>query len=324
MGSSKNVNVIKSDTLKKIYLVSPRGFCAGVSRAIKILNFVLENFGPPIYVRHQIVHNRTVVADFEKRGVVFSENIQDVPDSSRVVFSAHGTPPQIYKDAKMKKLTIFDAACPLVAKVHFEAKRYAKEGYLILYIGHKHHQEPIGVLGEVPPTSSMLISSLEEAKSIKPTQTEKLVALSQTTLSFDDTNKIIALLKQRFPKIILPPSFDICYSTQNRQNAVKELAKKAKLILVIGSKESSNANRLREVAQIEGATAYLIDNRQDIKSKWLKNVKYIGITAGASTPDYVIESVVKFLKTGNNAVVEEIETVKENIKFPFDLKLIQK
>ena len=309
--------------LKKIYLASPRGFCAGVSRAIAILEFILKKYGPPLYVRHQIVHNRTVVADFEKKGVIFTENIDDIPDGSRAIFSAHGTTPQIYKVARKKELVVFDATCPLVNKVHLEAKRYAKEGYFILYIGHKNHQESIGVLGEVPSSSSALISSLEKAKSIRPRQTEKLIALSQTTLSFDDTEKIIALLQKRFPKMILPPAFDICFSTQNRQNAVKELAEKAELILVIGSKESSNANRLKEVAENKGATAYLIDGVQDIKSKWLKNIEYVGVTAGASTPGYLIDSVVKFLQT-DNVIVEELETVKENIRFPFDLKLIQK
>lgn len=315
--------MIKSKALEKIYLASPRGFCAGVSRAIAILNFVLEKFGPPIYVRHQIVHNRTIVADFEKKGVIFSENIDDIPDGSRVVFSAHGTQPQIYEIAKEKKLTVFDAACPLVNKVHLEAKRYAKEGYFILYVGHKGHPEPMGVLGEVPSASSLLIDSFEMAKIIQPTQTDKLIVLTQTTLSFDDTGKIIALLRKRFPKMILPPSFDICYSTQNRQNAVKELVKKVELVLVIGSKESSNANRLRELAEKKGITAYLIDGVQDIKNEWLKDIKTIGITAAASAPDYVIDSVVKFLKS-DNVNVEELETVKENIQFPFDLKLIQK
>jgi len=309
--------------MKKIYLASPRGFCAGVSRAIAILNFVLEKFGPPVYVRHQIVHNRTIVADYEKKGVIFCEDIDDIPEGSRVVFSAHGTPPQIYEAARKKKLVVFDATCPLVTKVHLEAKRYANEGYFIFYIGHKHHQEAIGVLGEVPSTSSVLISSLDEARLVRPAQTEKLIALTQTTLSFDDTSEIIALLRQRFPKMILPPSFDICYATQNRQNAVKELTKKAELILVIGSKESSNANRLKELAERKRITAYLIDGVRDIKKEWLKNVENIGITAGSSTPDYVIDNIIEFLQTEGTAV-EELETVKENIHFPFDLKLIQK
>jgi len=309
--------------MKKIYLASPRGFCAGVSRAIAILNFVLEKFGPPVYVRHQIVHNRTIVADFEKKGVVFCEDINDIPDGSRAVFSAHGTPPQIYEAAKKKKLIVFDATCPLVTKVHLEAKRYAKEGYFIFYIGHKHHQEAIGVLGEVPSTSSVLISSLGEAESAKPTQTEKLIALSQTTLSFDDTSEIISLLQKRFPKMILPPSFDICYATQNRQNAVKELITKTDLVLVIGSKESSNASRLRELAERKGVTTYLIDGVKDIKSEWLRNAENIGITAGSSTPDYVINDIIDFLQK-DGVTVEELETVKEDIQFPFDLKLIQK
>jgi 4-hydroxy-3-methylbut-2-en-1-yl diphosphate reductase len=319
----KPSNTAKSKTLKKIYLASPRGFCAGVSRAIAILNFVLEKFGQPLYVYHQIVHNRTVVADFEKKGVIFNENIEDIPDGSRVVFSAHGTKPQIYEIAKKKKLIIFDATCPLVTKVHLEAKRYSREGYFILYIGHKHHPESIGVMDEVPPSSSILISSLEDAMVVQPPQTDKLVVLNQTTLSFDDTKKIIELLQKRFPKMILPPSFDICYSTQNRQNAVKELAKKTELILVIGSKESSNSNRLKEAAEKEGTTAYLIDGIRDIKSEWLENIKCVGITAGASAPDYIINDVIKFLQA-DKVVIEELETIKEDIHFPFDLQLIQK
>lgn len=319
----KPVSVAKFSALEKIYLASPRGFCAGVSRAIAILNYILEKFGSPVYVRHQIVHNSTIIADFEKKGVIFRENFDNIPDGSRVVFSSHGSPPEVYRAAKKKKLIVFDATCPLVTKVHLEAKRYAKEGYFILYIGHKRHQEAIGVLGEVPTTSSTLISSLKEAKSVQPPQTKKLVALSQTTLSFDDTREIIALLQQRFPEMILPPVFDICYSTQNRQNAVKKLAEKVELILVIGSKESSNANQLRNVAEKKNVEAYLIDGVQDIKNEWLKNIKHVGVTAGASTPDYVINGVVKFLKT-ENVMVEELEIIKENINFPFDLKLIQK
>jgi 4-hydroxy-3-methylbut-2-en-1-yl diphosphate reductase len=314
---------LKPNTLEKIYLASPRGFCAGVSRAVAILDLILEKFGSPVYMNHQIVHNRTVVAEFEKKGVIFRESIEDIPAGSRVVLSAHGTPPQTYKVAKEKGLIVFDATCPLVSKVHLEAKRYVKEGYFILYIGHKHHQEAIGVLGEVPSDSSILISSIEEAGSVQPAQTEKIIALNQTTLSFDDTNEIIALLRQRFPKMILPPASDICYATQNRQNAVKELAKKAELILIIGSKESSNANQLKKTAEKKEIVAYLIEGVGDIKNEWLKNIKNIGITAGASTPDYVIEDVVKFLK-GDDAVVEELRTIKENIQFPFDLNLIQK
>jgi len=313
----------KSNTLEKIYLASPRGFCAGVLRAVLILDSVLEKFGKPIYVCHQIVHNRTVVGNFKKKGVVFIEDINDIPDKSYVVFSAHGVPPQFYEVAKNKKLNVFDATCPLVNKVHLEVKRYVKEGYYILYIGHKNHPEPIGVLGEVSSASSVLIDSLKKAKLIRPPQTERLIILNQTTLSMDDTKKNITLLKKRFSKIILPPSSDICFSTQNRQNAVKKLAKKVKIVLVIGSKESSNSNRLREAAEKEGAKAYLIDGVKDVKKEWLKNVKSVGITAGASAPNNIIDDVVKFLRT-KNTIVKEIETVKENIRFPFDLKLLQK
>jgi len=301
--------------LKKIYLASPRGFCAGVTRAVKIVDLVLKKHGPPVYVRHEIVHNRHVVADFEKKGVIFIEDLKEVLDGSIVVFSAHGSPPNVYKEAKKKNLKVYDAVCPLVTKVHLEAKRYYKEGYFIFYIGHKNHPEAIGVLGEIPANSAALIQIIEEAEEVQPTQKEKLIALTQTTLSFDDTKKIINLLKKRFPKLILPPAFDICFSTQNRQNAVKALAKKTDLIIVIGSKNSSNSNRLKEMAEKSGTAAYLIDDASEIKKSWFNNVENLGITAGASAPDYIINQVIDYF-ADSNVKVEELITVKENTSFP--------
>lgn len=281
-------------TLKKIYLASPRGFCAGVKRAVDILDQILQKHKPPIYVRHQIIHNRHVISDFKKKGVIFVKDINNIPNGSVVVFSAHGSPPSLYEKAKKKKLQIYDAVCPLVTKVHLEAKKYTKEGYFIFYIGHKNHPEAIGVLGEVSDQSIVLIKTLEDAEKIIPPQTDRLIVLTQTTLSFDDTKQIINCLKRRFTKLIQPPAFDICYATQNRQNAVKALAKKVDLVLVIGSKESSNSNRLREVAEKEGVSSYLINDISEIKNSWFKDVEKLGITAGASAPKYLIDEVVKY------------------------------
>ncbi|PIQ72399.1 4-hydroxy-3-methylbut-2-enyl diphosphate reductase [Candidatus Roizmanbacteria bacterium CG_4_10_14_0_2_um_filter_36_35] len=304
--------------LKKIYLVSPRGFCAGVKRAVEVVNLVLQKYKTPIYVRHQIVHNRHVISDFEKKGVIFIEDINEIPDNSIVVFSAHGSSTDLYQIAKRKKLKIFDAVCPLVNKVHVEAKKFYGQGFFIFYIGHKNHPEAIGVLKEVPDKSIVLIKTLEDAKKTIPPQTDKLIVLTQTTLSFDDTKEIINCLKKRFPKLILPPAFDICYATQNRQNAVKELAKKADLVLVIGSKESSNSNRLKEVAEKSGKRAYLINDKSEIKTSWLENVENLGITAGASAPKYLIEEVVNYFKK-QGVEIEELTVIKENISFPLPI-----
>lgn len=308
--------------LKKIYLACPRGFCAGVRRAVKITNLVLKKHRPPIYIRHHIVHNRHVVSDFEKRGAIFVEDLKEVPNGAVVVFSAHGSSPNLYQEAKNKNLRVYDSVCPLVVKVHLEAKRYEKEGYHILYIGHKNHAEAIGVIGEVLPRSISLISSLDEAKKIKPPQTEKLIVLNQTTLSLDDTKEIIDYLKKRFPKLILPPSSDICFSTQNRQNAVKELAKKVDLVLVVGSKTSSNSNRLKEVAEKSGIPAYLIDDQSEIKDVWFKNVKKVGVTAGASAPEDIVQGVIKYLSV-NGVEIAEIVTVKENINLSLPKKIYE-
>ncbi len=311
---------MKLKNLKKIYLAFPRGFCAGVERAIKTLDLVLKKHGPPIYVRHQIVHNRHVVSNFKKKGVVFVEDLEKVPNKAIVVFSAHGTSPRLYQEAKKKKLMIYDAVCPLVAKVHLEAKKYERDGYFIFYIGHKNHPEPAGVMGEVSSRSIVLIETLSEAKKIIPPQTKKLVVLSQTTLSIDDTKEIVDCLKQRFPRLVLPPVSDICFSTQNRQNAVKELAKKTDLILVVGSKESSNSNRLREVAEDLGVPAYLINDKSEIKTSWLTNIEKLGVTAGASVPESIIQEVITSL-AHDKVKIEKIETIKEDIHFSLPIKL---
>ena len=301
--------------LKKIYLASPRGFCAGVERAVKIVDILLRKFGPPIYVRHQIVHNQSIISHFEKKGAIFIKNLKEIPDNSRVVFSAHGCSRTIYQQAKKKKLKVYDAVCPLVTKVHLEAKRYYQEGYFIFYIGHKNHPEVEGVLGEIPANSAALIQTIEEAKKIHPPQKEKLIVLTQTTLSCDDTKEIINWLKKKFPKLTFPPAFDICFATQNRQKAVKALAKKTDLILVVGSKNSSNSNRLKEIAEKAGTTAHLINDISKINISWFKEVENLGITAGASAPNYVIDKVIDFF-SDSAVLVEELITMKENISFP--------
>ncbi|MBI2051716.1 4-hydroxy-3-methylbut-2-enyl diphosphate reductase, partial [Candidatus Roizmanbacteria bacterium] len=302
-------------SIKQIYLAGPRGFCAGVERAVNTLDRVLKKYGPPVYARHAIVHNRHVVKRFERRGAIFVEDLNEIPDGSVVVLSAHGSPPAFYEIAKKKNLKVHDAMCPLVLKVHIEARKYANEGYFIFYVGHRGHPEPEGVMGNVPPESIALVETIEEALSIKPPQEEKLIVLTQTTLSFDDTKKIIATLQKKFKKLTLPPAFDICYATQNRQLAVKELAKKAKLVLVIGSLESSNSVRLTEVAKKEGARAYLIDDASHIDSSWLKGVNTVGITSGASAPDDLVMSVVDHLRT-NGTKIQELTTIKEKVFFP--------
>lgn len=286
-----------------------------MTRAIDIVALVLETFGPPVYVKHQIVHNRHVVSDFEQKGVIFVEDLEKVPEGSRVVFSAHGSPPSLKDEAKKKNLQIIDAVCPLVSKVHLEAKKYSQEGYFIFYIGHRGHPEPVGVLGQVPAGAAVLIETADEAMRIEPPQTEKLIVLTQTTLSFDDTKEIINCLKNRFVNLIQPPAYDICYATQNRQNAVKALAEKTDLILVIGSKESSNSNRLREVAEKQGTTAYLIDDVTKIKNEWLDGVQSLGVTAGASAPDYLVKNVISHF-SNPNIEIKELEVVKEKVRFP--------
>jgi 4-hydroxy-3-methylbut-2-enyl diphosphate reductase len=305
----------KKLNIKAIHLASPRGFCAGVERAVDILGKVLDKYGPPVYSRHAIVHNRRVVSDFEKKGAIFVEDIHEIPDGSRVVFSAHGSPPSFYEIAKKKKFKLYDAMCPLVLKVHIEAKKYEAEGYYIFYIGHRGHPEPEGVMGNVNSNSIVLIETVNEASKIKPPQDDKIIVLTQTTLSFDDTKKVIEKLKTRFPKLITPPAFDICYATQNRQTAVKSLAKKVDMVLVVGSPASSNSNRLREVAEREGKKSYMIDNIAAINDSWFEGVSVVGITAGASSPENLVNEVINYVKNKNTKIYEE-HIIREKVYFP--------
>jgi len=316
--------------IKKILVVKPRGFCAGVDRAIDVVEASLEIFGAPIYVKHAIVHNMHVVGDLEKKGAKFIEDLDEIPKKLKkpiLVFSAHGTPPSLKDEAKSRGYTVIDATCPLVTKVHLEAKRYANEGYFIVYIGHRGHPEPIGVMGEIPKESIVLIEEASEVEVLKVPQEEKLVYLNQTTLSIPDVAKTIEALKSRFPNIIAPPSSDICYATTNRQKAARELAKLCDLVLVIGSVTSSNSQRLRDVSEEEGTQAYLIDDETGINKKWFTGVKTLGITSGASAPDYLVDRLINYLKeTFPGVEVEHLDVMKEEIKFPLpdDLVLLAK
>jgi 4-hydroxy-3-methylbut-2-enyl diphosphate reductase len=306
---------VKLSHIRKVYLASPRGFCAGVARAVDIVDILLKKFGAPLYVRHAIVHNKHVVKEFIKRGAIFVENFDKVPHGARVVFSAHGSPPSLLRQAIAKGLKVYDAVCPLVTKVHIEAKRYVKDGYFIFYIGHKDHPEPVGVMGEVPEESIVLIESLEDAEEVVPPQTEKLIVLSQTTLSMDDTKKIIQKLEERFPSLKKPPAMDICYATQNRQEAVRDLVKHVDFVLVVGSKTSSNSNRLRDLSEEMGVPAKLVNDETEIEESWFQDIKHIGVTAGASAPEHIIQGLINYLRK-DGAEVEELQTIHEKIFFP--------
>lgn len=320
--------------IKKVLLAVPRGFCAGVDRAIDVVEAALAIFGPPVYVKHAIVHNLHVVEDLKVKGAIFVEDLDEVPppkagqaQESVLVFSAHGTDPALKEEAKRRGHKVIDATCPLVTKVHLEAKRYANDGYFIIYVGHRGHPEPIGVFGEVADGTHVLIEDASEVKGLKVPQEEKLVYLTQTTLSISDTKETIDALKAKYKNMIGPPSADICYATTNRQAAARELAKKADLVLVIGSKTSSNSNRLREVCFEEGTRAYLVDDETMVNPAWFKGVTTLGITSGASAPEYLIDKMVDFIKEENAGVkVEDLEVLKEHIKFPLpdDLVLLAK
>ncbi|KKR60931.1 MAG: 4-hydroxy-3-methylbut-2-enyl diphosphate reductase [Candidatus Curtissbacteria bacterium GW2011_GWA1_40_47] len=313
--------------IQKILLAKPRGFCAGVDRAIDVVEAALEIFGGPIYVKHAIVHNTHVVSDLEKKGAIFVENLDEIPNppagGSIVIFSAHGTDPQVKEEAKKRGHRVVDATCPLVTKVHLEAQRYVREGYHVIYIGHRGHPEPIGVFGEVSEGTISLIENADEVKSLKVPQREKLVFLTQTTLSVSDTNETIQRLKMRFPKIISAPSSDICYATTNRQAAARRLARLSDLVLVLGSKASSNSKRLVEVCKEEGVKAYLVDDEKMVNPKWLVGVRTLGITSGASAPEHLVTRLVDFIKTGNPDVeVENLDVIKEEVKFPLPDDLV--
>src|SRR3954470_4827135 len=289
----------------QVLLAGPRGFCAGVSRAVEIVEQVLEIYGPPIYVKHEIIHNHQVVADLRSRGAVFVESLEEVPPGSPLIFSAHGVPPSDRVAAQERGLRVIDATCPLVTKVHLEAIRYARRGYHVLYIGHRGHPEPIGTLGEIEADQGTLIECLAEADAVTVPDPEKVVVLTQTTLSVQDTQAILARLRERFPKLELPPTEDICYATTNRQAAVAELSEEAELVLVVGSKTSSNSNRLVEVARARGRKAYLVQSAEEIEPTWLDGVTTVALSSGASAPEYLVEDTITRLRALGAEHVEE-------------------
>ncbi|HLN58952.1 MAG TPA: 4-hydroxy-3-methylbut-2-enyl diphosphate reductase [Thermoanaerobaculia bacterium] len=300
---------------KTILLASPRGFCAGVVRAIDIVDLALECFGTPLFVRREIVHNLHVVRGFEERGVTFVEELEEVPDGATVVFSAHGVSPSVRAAAAARGLKILDATCPLVTKVHLEAVRFARLGYRIILIGHPGHEEVEGTTGEAPDRIT-LVSSVEDAVRVPVEDPDHVAFITQTTLSVEDTRPIIEALKRRFPAIRSPGRDDICYATQNRQLAVRALAKEAPVILVVGSKNSSNSRRLVEEAELAGARAHLVDDVSQIRPQWLAGVATVGLTSGASAPEFLVQEILAHLRALLGAQVREVLTVREEVFFP--------
>jgi 4-hydroxy-3-methylbut-2-enyl diphosphate reductase len=304
----------------KILLASPRGFCAGVNMAIESLDLALASLEPPIYVYHEIVHNKYVVDHFRARGVTFVDDLADVPHRATLLFSAHGVSPQIRRIARERSLRAIDATCPLVTKVHLEAIKYARAGYTILLIGHEGHDEVIGTMGEAPE-AIILVESPEDVANLKVADESKVAYLTQTTLSVDDANRIIRRLKERFPAIASPPKEDICYATQNRQEAVSVLAAEADLAIVLGSQNSSNSQRLAELARERGIPAYLVDGPGDLHSDWFEGAETVLVTAGASAPEQVVDSCLDWLCQRFGATIEPRSIREENVSFPLPREL---
>jgi len=315
------VSNAKSDD-KTLLLLKPRGFCAGVVRAIDIVRIALEAFGPPIYVRKEIVHNRFVVEELQGKGAIFVDSVEEVPNGERVIYSAHGVSPEVRDASKARGLRVIDATCPLVTKVHVEAVKFAKEGYSLILIGHRDHDEVIGTLGEAPIVTQV-VGSPQEVNSLSVPDPDRVAYLTQTTLSLDETKDIIAALRKKFPNITGPHAQDICYATENRQVAVKQVASDADLLLVVGSDNSSNSNRLVEVARNLGTSSHLIDSFRNIRPEWLEDVKTIALTAGASAPECLVEEVVKFLDSKGFNNVQELEVMPENVRFGLPPEIVQ-
>ncbi|MDP3723720.1 MAG: 4-hydroxy-3-methylbut-2-enyl diphosphate reductase [Candidatus Omnitrophota bacterium] len=309
-------------SLQKIILAKPRGFCAGVERAIAVVEQALARWEGPIYVRKEIVHNPHVVNALREHGAVFVNELTEVPQGSTTIFSAHGVSPAVHAAAQGRRLRVVDATCPLVTKVHSEAKRFAREGYTLLLIGHAGHEEVEGTMGEAPE-AIRLVQTVEEAERVSVDNPAKVAVITQTTLSVDDTKAIIDVLRRRFPALLTPSRDDICYATQNRQNAVKAMAKEAEVILVIGAKNSSNSIRLTEVAEDVGRTAYLINDAREIRPEWVEDIRCVGVTSGASAPEHLVQEVVEALKRLGATQVEEWELTREDVNFGLPLELTQ-
>jgi len=300
--------------VKKVILAQPRGFCAGVEMAVETVERALKKYGAPLYVFHEIVHNRYVVEDFIRRGVTFVQSVDQVPKGAKLVFSAHGISPAVWEEAKKKQLqVVIDATCPLVEKVHREVRKFASQGYWIILVGHKDHDEIVGTSGEAPARVK-IVSTSAEATQVDIPDPERVAVLTQTTLSVDDTRAIIEVLKKKIPKMVTPSKEDICYATQNRQDAVKELAREVDLLLVVGSANSENSNQLCRVARSKGIPAYLINDFHDIKATWLEGVERIGITSGASVPDRLVQEVADYFRE-RGAEIASSGLVEENVHF---------
>jgi 4-hydroxy-3-methylbut-2-enyl diphosphate reductase len=301
--------------VKEIVLAEPRGFCAGVDRAIEVVERVLQKFGDPVYVKHEIVHNSYVVNDLKKRGAIFIEDLNDVPGGATLIFSAHGVSKTVRSIAESHGLIVFDATCPLVTKVHIEVAKLAKEGYEFIMVGHRGHPEVEGTMGQLQK-GIYLVENIADVDQVHPVQTEKLALVTQTTLSVDDTQAIIATLERRFPQIRKPKLQDICYATQNRQDAVKVLSQQVDVVVVVGSPTSSNSNRLRELAVKLEVPAYMVDHAGQLQAEWFKQRGHVGLTAGASAPEHLVQSVLTRIKALGAYTVRSLKGVEENIEFP--------
>ncbi len=301
-------------TPEKLLLAAPRGYCAGVDRAVQTVERALELYDPPVYVRKEIVHNKTVVEQLRERGAIFVESVEEVPEGATVVFSAHGVAPSVHAKARGRALQTIDATCPLVTKVHVEAKKFAADGYTIVLIGHAGHEEVEGTMGEAPE-NIVLVQTEDDVEELEVDDPERMAYISQTTLSVDETRAIINRLRRRFPAIVGPRTDDICYATTNRQAAVKQLAEQCDLVLVIGSRNSSNSNRLVEVAREHGAASHLIDSEGEVREDWLDGKRVVGITSGASAPESLVQRLVEFFRSRGTSDVQELEVVQEDVRF---------
>jgi 4-hydroxy-3-methylbut-2-enyl diphosphate reductase len=303
-----------ANTVAKLLLAAPRGYCAGVDRAVQAVERALEMNGRPVYVRKEIVHNKHVVQSLRERGAVFVDDEQDIPDGAVTVFSAHGIAPSVRASAEAKGLQTIDATCPLVTKVHVEAQRFAREGYTIVLVGHEGHEEVEGTMGEAPDLM-VLVQNEQDVLDLEVPDPERVAYITQTTLAVNETSAIVALLRERFPKIVGPRTDDICYATTNRQAAVQRMADICDLVLVVGSRNSSNSARLVEVARDQGAEAYLIDNRGEVREQWLEGKRVVGISSGASAPEYLVRELVEFFRARGVTDVAELDVIRENVRF---------
>jgi len=304
----------------KILLANPRGFCAGVDRAIDIVERAIALFGAPIYVRHEVVHNRYVVDDLKQKGAIFVEELHEVPDGATVIFSAHGVSRAVQAEASDRELNVFDATCPLVTKVHMEVKRYRERDIEVVMIGHEGHPEVDGTMGQAD-TGMYLVDTIADVQQLQVASPEKLAYVSQTTLSVDDTQQVIDALKEKFPQIIGPKKDDICYATQNRQDAVRSLSRDADMVVVVGSPNSSNSNRLRELAEVIGVPSYMVDEAGQLEQEWFEGIEVVGITAGASAPEILVKQVIDQIKKWGGKVVNEADGLKETVSFSLPIEL---